>query len=42
MNVQAGRKEISPWADLIRVAATILVVTVTVSGEITNAWGKIP
>ena len=41
MNAQAGQKEFLPWADLIRVVATLLVVTVHVSGQITNAWGKI-
>jgi surface polysaccharide O-acyltransferase-like enzyme len=42
MNVQAGQKEFIPWADLIRVVATVLVVTVHVSGQITNIWGKVP
>ncbi len=42
MNAQAGQKEFLPWADLIRVVATILVVTVHVSGQLTNVWGKIP
>jgi surface polysaccharide O-acyltransferase-like enzyme len=42
MEVQADRKQIIPWADLIRAAATILVVTVHVSGQITNVWGQIP
>ncbi len=42
MNVQASQKEFLPWADLIRVVATILVVTVHVSGQLTNVWGKIP
>ena len=42
MQVPAGQKEFLPWADLIRVVATFLVVTVHVSGQITNVWGKVP
>jgi surface polysaccharide O-acyltransferase-like enzyme len=42
MQAQASHKEFLPWADLIRVVATILVVTVHVSGQITNIWGEIP
>ncbi len=40
--MQSPQKEFLPWADLIRVVATILVVTVHVSGQITNIWGEIP
>lgn len=40
--MQAGQKEYLPWADLIRVVAIFLVVTVHVSGQVTNIWGKVP
>ncbi len=30
------------WADLIRVLAIYLVVVIHVSGQLTNAWGRIP
>jgi surface polysaccharide O-acyltransferase-like enzyme len=42
MQVQTSQKQFLSWADLIRVVATFLVVTVHVSGQITNAWGKVP
>jgi surface polysaccharide O-acyltransferase-like enzyme len=42
MKDQTTSKEIIPWADLIRVVAMVLVVVVHVSGQITNAWGKVP
>jgi surface polysaccharide O-acyltransferase-like enzyme len=42
MKDQTGRKEIVSWIDLIRVAAIYLVVTVHVSGQLTNVWGEIP
>ena len=42
MVVQPPKKEFIPWADLIRVVATVLVVVVHVSGQITNAWGEAP
>src|SRR5215207_2476267 len=42
MSDQTGRNEIVPWADLIRVAAIFLVVMIHVSGQLTNAWGKVP
>ncbi len=41
MTEQTGRKEIVPWADLIRVVAIYLVVLAHVSGQLTDAWGKI-
>ncbi len=41
MKDQAGKREIISWADLIRVVAIYLVVVVHVSGQLTNAWGKI-
>ena len=34
-------KEIISWADLIRAVAIFLVVMIHVSGQLTNAWGKI-
>jgi surface polysaccharide O-acyltransferase-like enzyme len=40
--VEPSQKKFVPWADLIRVVATILVVTVHVSGQITNLWGQVP
>jgi surface polysaccharide O-acyltransferase-like enzyme len=42
MKEQTGTKEILSWADLIRVVAIYLVVVVHVSGQLTNAWGRIP
>ncbi len=36
------KKDYILWADLIRVVATILVVVVHVSGQITNVWGEVP
>ena len=42
MDAQVDQKQFLPWADLIRVVATFLVVTVHVSGQLTNVWGKIP
>ncbi len=42
MDVQPGQKQFMLWADLIRVVATFLVITVHVSGQITNVWGKVP
>ena len=42
MSDQTSRKEIISWADLIRVLAIFLVVVIHVSGQLTNAWGKIP
>jgi surface polysaccharide O-acyltransferase-like enzyme len=42
MTDQTSRKEILSWADLIRVVAIFLVVVIHVSGQLTNAWGKIP
>ncbi len=36
------KKDFIPWADLIRVVATVLVVVVHVSGQITNVWGGVP
>ncbi len=41
MVVQPPKKEFVPWADLIRVVATVLVVVVHVSGQITNVWGDV-
>ena len=42
MKDQAPPKESIFWVDLIRVVATVLVVTVHVSGQITNVWGQVP
>jgi surface polysaccharide O-acyltransferase-like enzyme len=42
MQGQASQKEFILWADFIRVIATVLVITVHVSGQITNAWGRVP
>ncbi|MGE5462936.1 MAG: acyltransferase [Syntrophothermus sp.] len=42
MDAQVGQKQFIPWADLIRVVATLLVITVHVSGQLTNAWGTVP
>ena len=42
MSDQTSRKEIISWADLIRAVAIFLVVMIHVSGQLTNAWGKIP
>jgi surface polysaccharide O-acyltransferase-like enzyme len=42
MNAQSAKKEIISWADLIRVVAIYLVVVIHVSGQLTEAWGKIP
>jgi surface polysaccharide O-acyltransferase-like enzyme len=42
MNEPAAQKEFLLWPDLIRVVAIFLVVTVHVSGQITNVWGKVP
>ncbi len=42
MKDQIDRKETITWVDLIRVAAIFLVVVIHVSGQLTNAWGKIP
>src|SRR5512134_1035392 len=39
---QSSKKQFLPWADVIRVVAVFLVVTVHVSGQITNIWGKVP
>lgn len=41
MEGQERKKEFIPWPDLIRVVATFLVVTVHVSGQITNVWGQV-
>ena len=38
---QPAPKKIVYWADLIRVLAIYLVVVIHVSGQLTNAWGKI-
>jgi surface polysaccharide O-acyltransferase-like enzyme len=42
MDVQPGQKQFTLWSDFIRVVATFLVITVHVSGQITNVWGKVP
>jgi len=42
MKDQIDGKETIPWVDLIRVVAIFLVVVIHVSGQLTNAWGKIP
>lgn len=42
MKEQTSTKAILSWADLIRVVAIYLVVVVHVSGQLTNAWGRIP
>jgi surface polysaccharide O-acyltransferase-like enzyme len=42
MGDQTNRKETITWVDLIRVVAIFLVVVIHVSGQLTNAWGKIP
>lgn len=42
MESQQRKKEFIPWPDLIRVVATLLVVMVHVSGQITNVWGQVP
>jgi surface polysaccharide O-acyltransferase-like enzyme len=42
MDEQTLTQEFLFWPDLIRVVATILVVIVHVSGQLTNLWGKIP
>jgi surface polysaccharide O-acyltransferase-like enzyme len=42
MSDQSTGKQIVPWADLIRVVAIYLVVVIHVSGQSTDAWGKIP
>jgi surface polysaccharide O-acyltransferase-like enzyme len=41
-NTDPGKKQFLPWADLIRTVAIFLVITVHVSGQITNLWGKVP
>ena len=42
MDAPSPKKDFLPWADLIRVVATFLVVVVHVSGQITNVWGEVP
>jgi surface polysaccharide O-acyltransferase-like enzyme len=42
MKAQIDWKETIAWVDLIRVVAIFLVVLIHVSGQLTNAWGKIP
>ena len=42
MDNPTPKKEYTAWADLIRVVATVLVVIVHVSGQITNVWGDVP
>ncbi len=42
MENHAPQKEFIPWPDLIRVVATVLVVMIHVSGQITNIWGQVP
>jgi surface polysaccharide O-acyltransferase-like enzyme len=42
MDAPTPKKEYTLWADLIRVVATVLVVIVHVSGQITNVWGEVP
>ncbi len=42
MSNQTSRNETILWIDLIRVVAIFLVVMIHVSGQLTNAWGKIP
>lgn len=42
MESRTSTREIIPWVDFIRVVAIFLVVMVHVSGQLTNAWGKIP
>jgi surface polysaccharide O-acyltransferase-like enzyme len=37
-----GQRPIVYWADLIRVLAIYLVVVIHTSGQLTNAWGKVP
>ena len=37
-----GAKPYTYWADFIRMVAIYLVVMIHVSGQLTNAWGKIP
>src|SRR5512140_3161951 len=36
------KRPIVYWADLIRVLAIYLVVVIHTSGQLTNAWGKVP
>ncbi len=42
MDGQSHKKEFTPWVDLVRVTAMFLVVTIHVSGQLTNVWGQIP
>jgi surface polysaccharide O-acyltransferase-like enzyme len=42
MSDQRAKQEIISWVDLIRVIAIYLVVVIHVSGQLTDAWGKIP
>jgi surface polysaccharide O-acyltransferase-like enzyme len=42
VEAKPGAKPYTYWADLIRVVAIYLVVMIHVSGQLTNAWGKIP
>jgi len=42
MDVQPPKKDFTSWVDLIRVVATVLVVMIHVSGQITNIWGQVP
>jgi surface polysaccharide O-acyltransferase-like enzyme len=39
---QARQKVFTPWVDWLRAAAMFLVVTIHVSGQLTNVWGQIP
>jgi surface polysaccharide O-acyltransferase-like enzyme len=41
MDAPAAKKPITYWADLIRVVAIYLVVTIHVPGQLTNVWGQI-
>lgn len=42
MVAQPPKRDFILWADLIRVIATVLVVVIHVSGQITNVWGEVP
>ena len=38
----AAPRKFVPWADLVRVLAIYLVVVIHTSGQLTNAWGRVP
>lgn len=40
--VPSGKRPLTPWVDLIRLASMFLVVVIHVSGQLTNVWGQVP